>query len=378
MLNKLKKSEIEIIKVLRDNPLISRADLSRISGFSKPVVSYAVTDLINIGAIEEVKTGESSRKGGKKPILISFVPDFRYIVGVDVGGNKIISILCDLDGHVINKKKHISKGINKEKELHSIIKESINSVINVSPEKILGIGLGVPGTTDVKKGIIHQLPAFELNNIPLKTMLEDDFNIPVIVSNDVTLNAYGEIWKGAAKDKENVFLIAIGTGTGSGLVLNGNLYPGANNLSGEIGYMITDWSAEKNKSIKSFGNLESWFSGNGFETRVKEELGIELTSIEFFDLIPKDKRIRDIFYEGCNHFCLAVSNILTLLDPGLIVITGGIGFNRYNEIMKVISPILNKIVPPEILEKTEFRKGKLGELGVALGATKLVHDTFFV
>lgn len=378
MLNKLKKSEIEIIKVLRDNPLISRADLSRISGFSKPVVSYAVTDLINIGAIEEVKTGESSRKGGKKPILISFVPDFRYIVGVDVGGNKIISILCDLDGNVINKKKHISKGINKEKELHSIIKESINSVINVAPEKILGIGLGVPGTTDVKKGIIHQLPAFELNNIPLKTMLEDDFNIPVIVSNDVTLNAYGEIWKGAAKDKENVFLIAIGTGTGSGLVLNGNLYPGANNLSGEIGYMITDWSAEKNKSIKSFGNLESWFSGNGFETRVKEELGIELTSIEFFDLIPKDKRIRDIFYEGCNHFCLAVSNILTLLDPGLIVITGGIGFNRYNEIMEVISPILNKIVPPEILEKTEFRKGKLGELGVALGATKLVHDTFFV
>jgi predicted NBD/HSP70 family sugar kinase len=377
-LNKLKKSEIEIIKVLRDNPLISRADLSRISGFSKPVVSYAVTDLINIGAIEEVKTGESSRKGGKKPILISFVPDFRYIVGVDVGGNKIISILCDLDGNVINKKKHISKGINKEKELHSIIKESINSVINVAPEKILGIGLGVPGTTDVKKGIIHQLPAFELNNIPLKTMLEDDFNIPVIVSNDVTLNAYGEIWKGAAKDKENVFLIAIGTGTGSGLVLNGNLYPGANNLSGEIGYMITDWSAEKNKSIKSFGNLESWFSGNGFETRVKEELGIELTSIEFFDLIPKDKRIRDIFYEGCNHFCLAVSNILTLLDPGLIVITGGIGFNRYNEIMEVISPILNKIVPPEILEKTEFRKGKLGELGVALGATKLVHDTFFV
>jgi len=378
LLNKLKKSEIEIIKVLRDNPLISRADLSRISGFSKPVVSYAVTDLINIGAIEEVKTGESSRKGGKKPILISFVPDFRYIVGVDVGGNKIISILCDLDGNVINKKKHISKGINKEKELHSIINESINSVINVSPDKILGIGLGVPGTTDVKKGIIHQLPAFELNNIPLKTMLEDDFNIPVIVSNDVTLNAYGEIWKGAAKDKENVFLIAIGTGTGSGLVLNGNLYPGANNLSGEIGYMITDWSAEKNKSIKSFGNLESWFSGNGFETRAKEELGIELTSIEFFDLIPKDKRIRDIFYEGCNHFCLAVSNILTLLDPGLIVITGGIGFNRYSEIMEVISPILDKIVPPEILEKTEFRKGKLGELGVALGATKLVHDTFFV
>ncbi len=378
MLNKLKKSEIEIIKVLRDNPLISRADLSRISGFSKPVVSYAVTDLINIGAIEEVKTGESSRKGGKKPILISFVPDFRYIVGVDVGGNKIISILCDLDGNVINKKKHISKGINKEKELHSIINESINSVINIPPDKILGIGLGVPGTTDVKKGIIHQLPAFELNNIPLKTMLEDDFNIPVIVSNDVTLNAYGEIWKGAAKDKENVFLIAIGTGTGSGLVLNGNLYPGANNLSGEIGYMITDWSAEKNKSIKSFGNLESWFSGNGFETRAKEELGIELTSIEFFDLIPKDKRIRDIFYEGCNHFCLAVSNILTLLDPGLIVITGGIGFNRYSEIMEVISPILDKIVPPEILEKTEFRKGKLGELGVALGATKLVHDTFFV
>ena len=57
--------------------------------------------------------------------------------------------------------------------------------------------------------------------------------------------------------KKNVFLIAIGTGTGSGLVINGDLYPGANNLSGEIGYMITDWSAEKNKRIKSFGNLES-------------------------------------------------------------------------------------------------------------------------
>lgn len=378
MLSKLKKSEIEIIKVLRDNPLISRADLSRISGFSKPVVSYAVSDLIDIGAIEEVKTGESSRRGGKRPILISFVSDFRYIVGVDVGGNKIISILCDLDGNVINKSKHISKGIKKEKDLHNKIKESIDSVINVPTEKILGIGLGVPGTTDTNSGFVHHLPAFELNNIPIKSMLEKDFNVPVIVSNDVTLNAYGEIWKGAAADKKNVFLIAIGTGTGSGLVINGELYPGANNLSGEIGYMITDWSAEKNKRIKSFGNLESWFSGNGFETRASEELGRELTSIEFFDLIPKDKKIKDIFYEGCNHFCLAISNILTLLDPGLVVITGGIGYNRYNEIMEVVNPILKQIVPSEILSKTEFRKGNLGELGVALGATKIVHDTFFV
>lgn len=374
----LKEVEEKILKILRKTPLISRADISRESNFSKPVVSQIISKFISEGAVEEKEIGESSKKGGKKPILLSFIPDYKYIIGIDVGGNKIISVLTDLDGNIIKKYRGVTKGIKTKEELTDAVKNSINQVMPEIKSKVIGIGIGVPGTTDMKSGFIYYLPAFKIKNFNLSEKINEIYSVPVIVSNDVTANAFGEMWKGAAKNSKNIFLTAIGTGTGSGIIINGDVYTGSHNMAGEFGYVITDWQNEKNDSDKTFGHLENWFSGHAIEKKVYEKFGKEVTAIDFFDDIERNNDYKKIFYDSCEHLALGISNIINLLDPEIIVITGGIGYNRYEIIIETIMKTLKETVPEEILSKISFERGKLGDLGVALGAVSLVHDILFM
>lgn len=374
----LKEVEERILKTLRKDNLISRADISRRVCLSKPVVSQVINKFIVEGAVEEKKVGKSSKKGGKKPILLSFVPDFKYIIGIDVGGNKIISILSDLDGNIIKKYKDITKGIDSKEDLVMIIRKCIDNVMPEDREKVIGIGIGVPGTTNMRSGFVYYLPAFNIKNFSLAECIRNIYSIPVIVSNDVTANSFGEMWKGAAKNAKNIFLTAIGTGTGSGIIINGEVYTGSHNMAGEFGYLITDWEREKNDDYKIFGHLENWFSGNAIERKVKNILNEDITAIEFFDSLDNNGDYKKIFEDSCEHLALGISNVINLLDPEIVVITGGIGYNRYDLIINSIFNTLKKTVPEEILSEISFERGKLGDLGVALGAVSLVHDNVFM
>ncbi len=364
------------MRIVRCEGLISRADIARKSGLSKPVVSVVVNNFISQGSIVEAKEGESSRKGGKKPILLSFVPDYKYIVGVDVGGNKLISILSDLDGKIVEKAKFSTKSICDEKAFFELVEKSVLAVMKVPVSKVMGIGIGVPGTVSPESGMIFYMPAFGLRKVNLKRHVEERFKVPTFISNDVTLNALGEMWAGAAKGCRNVFLIALGTGTGAGLIINNELYEGTSGMAGEIGYMITDWSREKNLSFV-FGSLESWFSGYAFE-KLLSEFENEPTVAQMFDHSDVNPRFKEIVTVACEHLSVVVANVITLLDPDVVVITGGIGYNQYDRILSLIMPVLKRTVPGEILERVTFKRGELGEMGVSLGAVCNVQRKVFM
>ncbi|SSC14084.1 ROK family protein [Mesotoga infera] len=372
----LRETEEKVMRIVRCEGLISRADISRKSGLSKPVVSVVVNNFISQGSIVEAKEGESSRKGGKKPILLSFVPDYKYIVGVDVGGNKLISILSDLDGKIVEKAKFSTKSICDEKAFFELVEKSVLAVMKVPVSKVMGIGIGVPGTVSPESGMIFYMPAFGLRKVNLKRHVEERFKVPTFISNDVTLNALGEMWAGAAKGCRNVFLMALGTGTGAGLIINNELYEGTSGMAGEIGYMITDWSREKNLSFV-FGSLESWFSGYAFE-KLLSEFENEPTVAQMFDHSDVNPRFKEIVTVACEHLSVVVANVITLLDPDVVVITGGIGYNQYDRILSLIMPVLKRTVPGEILERVTFKRGELGEMGVSLGAVCNVQRKVFM
>lgn len=373
----LSDTEERVLKIIREKKLISRADVARECSLSKPVVSSIVSKFIEAGALVEKKLGDSTEKGGKRPILLSFVKDYRYAIGIDVGGTKIIGILTDLDGNVIKTVKASSKGIRTELDFIEKVMEIIDNILVVPREKVIGIGVGVPGTTDSETGIVCYMPAFELYNIKLRSILEEKANIPVRVGNDVTMSAVGEMWKGAAQGSKSVFLISLGTGTGSGLIINGKVYSGAHNMAGEVGYQVTDWNSEK--SMKNvFGYLEYWFSGYSFEKKAEKIAGEKITGKEFFDRLNDNPEFHKIFTEGCEHLGILLSNVITLMDPETVVINGGIGFNRYDEILKHITPVMERIVPKEILIKIHFKRGALRENSVALGAVCNVQKELFM
>ena len=372
----LRETEEKIMRIVRDEGLVSRADIARKSGLSKPVVSVIVNNFISQGSVVEVKEGKSSNRGGKKPMLLSFVPTYKYVVGVDVGGNKLISILSDLDGNIVEKVRCSTKSISNEKTFLETVEMAISQVMKVPVSKVMGIGLGVPGTVDPESGLIFYMPAFGLRKVNLRDYIEARFEVPTFVSNDVTLNALGEMWAGAAKGCRNVFLTALGTGTGAGLIINNELYEGSSGVAGEIGYMITDWSREKNLSFV-FGSLESWFSGYAFEKLLSEFVN-EPSVAQMFDHSDTNPRFREIVTVACEHLSVVIANVITLLDPDVVVITGGIGYNQYDRIVSLIMPVLKRTVPPEILERVTFKRGELGELGVSLGAVCNVQRKVFM
>ncbi|MFK4996904.1 ROK family protein [Bacillus sp. N9] len=131
----------------------------------------------------------------------------------------------------------------------------INSGLEV--EQIFGVGVGVPGITSVDDGIVFDAPSLGWKQYPLKQKLEKKLPFPVYIDNDVNVAVLGEKWKGAAKTKENMLLITLGTGVGCGMIINGRLYRGSTFAAGEIGYLVTDKNAAE-------GEYESIFSGYGF------------------------------------------------------------------------------------------------------------------
>ncbi|RKX48303.1 MAG: ROK family transcriptional regulator, partial [Thermotoga sp.] len=352
---------------------ISRVDISRKTGLSKPVVSIVTSRLIKNGLIKEVGEGKSTKKTGRRPIMLSFVPDYMYVVGLDIGGTKLEGVLADLEGNIVDKIVAPTKDVHTEKDLYDLVSHSVKALIKGRKNKILGIGIGVPGTVDWKTGIINYMPAFELRNVNLKDYVQKKFDLTVLIENDVNLDALAESKIGAGKGFKYILMVSIGTGTGAGLILNGAIFRGSYGKAGEFGYIITDWEKEKLFSRDSFGYLEEWFSGQALERKFSEKgLGSNLKDI--FDLLDKDKTVERIIKEGCEHLALAIANAIVLLNPEIVIIKGGIGYNQYEKIMAYTVPILEKVVPPEIFEDVSFRKGKLERFGVALGGVFLVIE----
>jgi len=373
----LRESEKQILRVVRTKKLISRAAIARETKLSKPVVSEGVARLINMGVLVEVKKGKSSNKGGKRPVLLSLRPDFRYIVGLDIGGTNVRAVLTDLEGNVIEKTVSCMGKLSSTDEFFKRCVEMLDSVAVVPRNKILGIGVGIPGTVDPETGYIYNMPALELKDVRLREFLEVHYDLSTFLANDVTLNALGEMWRGAAKGKRNVLLVSIGTGLGAGLIVNRELYEGAHGMAGEMGFTVTDWSREKTLNFEFFGALESWISGYGLEKRLREE-GFKISVEEFFSMLGKNNQFDRIFEEACEHLALALGNAIVLLDPDVVVIAGGIGYNQYERIITSVLSVVKKVIPPELLSKVTFARAELGELGVAIGAACWVQRQVFV
>lgn len=361
------KTEINVLRTVRKHGLISRAEISRQIGLSKPIVSKIVSKFVSLGALVEKKRGLSSKKGGKKPILLSFVPDFKYIVALDIGGTKMIAALTDLEGKILEKTIFSTKGIKNREELFSLVETGIRSVLKISKEKVLTISIGVPGTVSSDDQVIHFIPSFNLRDVHLAEEMENRFGLPVRIANDVTLNALGELWLGAARGSKNMFLLSLGTGTGGAFVINGEVYEGSHGMAGEVGYMITSWPKDR-AIIDGFGSLEGWFSGYSFEKTLGDLAGKRVDLKEYFYSHKKDKMFTKVLSEGCEHLAVALGNIMMLFDPDVIVITGGIGYNQYETLIELILPTIRRIVPEEIYQRVTFKRALLGELGVVLGA----------
>ena len=227
------------MRLIRAHAPCSKADLVRFSGLSAPTITSCVALLTELKLVESLGDGPSN--GGRPAALLRFNATHGYVAAVDIGGTRVRMMLADLGGTALTQWSHLMEPHEKTPaKVGSLIQRGLKEMCKASGlavSSVLHLTAGAPGITDVREGIVLSAPnLLDWNQVPLRAMLQAKLKIPVVVENDTNLAAVGEHLCGAAREMDNFVFLALGTGLGAGIFMNGRLYHGAHWSAGEVGY----------------------------------------------------------------------------------------------------------------------------------------------
>ena len=359
-----------ILEIIRRGSPISRTAIAQRLDVSLPTVMRIVDELIEEGLVR--LQGEKEWTGGRRRSLLEFNANGHVVIGIDLGGTKIYGAIADLGGKILQEVEVKGHGTSGEESFKSLA-ETIEILLaspHLEGRRLHGIGVGAPGITLHREGIVTWAPSLNWRNYPLREKLAERFDLPVMVDNDTNLATLGEHWFGAAQNVQTVMLIALGTGIGAGIILNGALYRGAHESAGEVGYVIPAREFLRQR-YDGFGALENVASGSGIAERARQLLKDRLTSAELASMNAEtvfeamdhgETWAQTVIDEALDYLAMLVVNICTIFDPELIVLSGGMTRSR-----DLVSPILKRIegavpIPPTIVSS------QLGYQATVLGS----------
>ena len=209
----------------------------------------------------------------------------------------------------------------------------IRGVCEAAGGRPAGVGVAVAGAVDPHSGEVHYAPNIPaLHEFPLRRLLSEAVGLPVLVGFDGHLTALGEHWAGAGRGCRNMVLLTVGTGIGGGLILDGRLYRGSDNLAGAAGWMIAEPAALGAAGSRSVGNLENVSAGpaiaGGYRPADSDGIGSPpLASAE--DVVAAahagDQHAQEVLSDASRHLAHAAACIVSLLNPEKLIIGGGLG-----------------------------------------------------
>ena len=287
-----------------------------------------------------------------------FREDSSYAIGVDIGGTKVLIAIADDDGNIIFKEK-----VKTSPDVREIIKavDACIHKMNINRNKIRGIGVGVPGMVNSKDGIVIDSPSLKWGNLKLKDIFSRHYLVSIAVKNDVNLAILGERFFGG-NESDNIFYIAIGTGVGSAIIANGQIVEGAGYSAGEIGYFVgrEDIIPGRVNGFLEFGTFERKTSGSALTTKALE-LGYSPREL-FLQYRQNNPQVEPVIHEFVIQLSIAIANGVSLLNPELVVIGGGVA-----ESLDCIIDQIRKHVANFTPVTTRIELSKLGGEAGALG-----------
>jgi glucokinase-like ROK family protein len=368
-----------ILEIIRQESPISRTAITQKLGVSLPTVMRIVEGLIEEGFVRP--HGDSEWSGGRRRSLLEFNADGFVVLGIDMGGTKMYGAISNLGGKLLDEVNIGRHGTSGEESFSCLVTliDTLLASPSLQGRRVRGIGVGAPGVTLHQEGIVKLACSLHWKDFPLKARLAERYDFPITVDNDVNLAALGELWFGAGQNTQNMVLVAIGTGIGAGIIIDGALYRGANEASGEIGNMVPGREF-LGKDYRDFGALESVASGTGIAERARAVLRSERDPAELENLVSEDvfeaarhgqQWAWNIIYETVDYLAIAIANLATSFDPELIVLGGGVSQSAD----LLIEPILKRIkeslpTPPKLVVSS------LGLRAAVMGAiTNILHNT---
>ncbi len=287
-----------------------------------------------------------------------------YHIGIDLGGTKIEVAVLDSQDNIIFRERLLTEAhLGSDhifNQIHTLYGKALISIQN----KTHTLGLGTPGSISKNTHLLKNSNTLCLNSLPLQALLEDKLVHDIIIENDANCFALAEALMGAGKGYPSVFGIIMGTGCGGGIVFDGKIRQGPQNIAGEWGHMVIDPQGEP-CYCGANGCVESFISGGGLEKRIKNKTGIIISAVDFFNPLLKNESLRNIKQDFYARFGQALANLINILDPDIVVLGGGLSNEEslYKEgVSEVYARIFNDV------PSTPIVKNKLGDSAGVIGA----------
>jgi glucokinase len=276
-------------------------------------------------------------------------------VAVDLGATHLRFVLVDQAASILEETQEPVKFEGGSRGVVAQVRDGIRRLVP-QPETLCGIAIGVPGGVDPQSGVV-----FDVTNIPgwrevdMGSELEEQFGVPVFLDNDANMAAIGEHWRGMARSVDNFVFVALGTGIGAGVFVNGKICRGRSGLAGEIFRMNLDWT-RWNEDFPDTGYLETYASGiglakegrrilpggNGGSGTLAEERDARFV---FSALREGNPQARTLVENSFAILGVAVANLVSVLDSQLIVFNGGVVRGAPDLLLEIVGKVVRRIHP---------------------------------
>ncbi len=386
------RKNLSILEVIRKNGPISRTDISKITELNIVTVSNYVNHYIKKGLVIEGELDEST--GGRKPVLVELNSKAGYIVGVGLNMMSIVSVLVDLEINVVAELKRERPAENSENVIETMVEMAAEIIqkAEIDKEKIVGVGVGVPGIIDERGRTIRWPQSLGQKDLSVCLSIKDTFekrlNIPTFVENDANAAVLGEKWLGLDRDVRH--MIYMFSGVGCGVLINGEIYRGSTGAAGELGIRSPKANPEYTQSIAT--QLGRWEMDIGMVPFVikaieKGEKSIlsdyvsgNLSRLTFKEIVRGVKEKDALALKAVDHaghdLGKKIAFLVNFLNPEIVVIGGGIE-DCGAPLLDAVKASIKEWSVEEASAQVKIIPSAFGENAVALGAVGIVVREVF-
>jgi glucokinase-like ROK family protein len=380
-------NKIKVLQIIRNKKEITRAEIIHISGLSAPTVTRIVESLVQMNLIQT--DGIGSSMGGRRPQLISFRSKDNYVIGIDLGATFIRSALSNLDGEFIFEiyvPTNITNGFEGVMKQVGELIERLSERALQNSYTIHGIGIAVCGMVNKNTGIVEYSPIFGWKNVNILEALSKFTSLNIAFGNVTHLIAMGEMLYGVGKEFRNFICMNVGYGIGSGIIIDGKLFGGADGIAGEIGHIVID-KFSKRKGLEGIcGTLEAIASGYGLADIARERSESDAGSV-LYPLRPEDIDAKAVFEaakkgdhlaneiidEIAVYLSIGIDTMIKLFNTECIVLSGGLIQNGDLLLNKIRREIANYSLTA-VSRKVPIVQSGFGENAGLMGSFSLILE----
>jgi glucokinase len=377
-----------VLAQIRRHKTLTRSDLTRATGLAKSTIKEITDQLVTSAIIEEVRDVRLDGRVGRPASSLRISPSSGYVVGVDIGAEKVLAGVAGLDGHLIALERKVTHDIRGKAAILEATRDSVRSAMSragADPARVLVTLVGTPGVISPQTRRVTLAPQILGWD---GTDLYEELALPVAgrieVKRQADLSALAELATGAAREVTNLLYVHVGIGVGGALVIGGHLYGGNDGAAGEIGYLPIGFG-ETPPAVSGFGTFEWAAGGSAFAragskaalgaagARLRELAGGDpdnVTAVSIFAAAAEgDRAGLMIATQMADRLATGIAAAVCVVNPELTVISGGISLAG-NLLLEMVSERISQIV--SVMPRLAL--SSLGEESVVLGAIQYGID----